>query len=204
MPTCALKLCVKGTTGCVGEDYGTCAADGMSLSPGSSDCDGSGQVCSLQGCSATALDSLGGTTELESLASGTVTFDRIHVVTPRKLTEISSYLTLPSDRTLRWTVYVWSGSYNWALVFDQVTTSSGAQYHSSGPMSTTLEANKDYLVGVSVSGGSYASHLTASAAQQALSFGSTVGSGYTYFSTTLSTYPSGLGLRAMKLTTTLP
>lgn len=202
-PTCAPKLCVKGTTGCLGEDYGTCAADGMSLTPGFSDCDSGGQVCSLQGCASTALDSIGNTTELESLGSGTVVFDRVHVTTPRKLAQISTYLTLPSERTLRWTVYK-GAPYEWSLVFDQVTTSSGAQYHSSDAMSVTLEANKDYLIGVSVSGGSFASHLASGAAQQALSFGTTAGSGSSYFSTTLGYFTPSGSLRAMKLTTTLP
>ena len=202
---CRPKLCVTGATGCLGEDYGTCSSDGVTLEPGFDDCDGAAQVCSMQGCADSAIDDIGGTAEVESLYPGTVVFDRIHVATPRKLTQMAAYLSLPSTRTLRWTVYAPSGYSDWMLIFDQVTTSSGAQFHSSAPMALTLEADKDYLVGVSVSGGSFASYIGPSAGAQILSFGTSSGSGYASFAATIGYYQSNSSsLRAVRLTTALP
>lgn len=73
-------------------------------------------------------------------------FDRIKVTTPRSLTEIAAYLSLPSERNLRWVVYrllQQDGYYTWALVFDTVTTASGAQYHDSGAMAFALQADRE-------------------------------------------------------------
>jgi hypothetical protein len=200
---CELKPCVAGAVGCVGEDYGTCASDGVALEAGFDDCDGKGQVCSLDGCAASAVDDLGGTSDIESLSSGTVAFDRIHVTKARKLTQIAAYLSLPSTRTLRWTVYSKLGWYDWQLIFDQVTTANGAQYHSSNAMELTLEADQDYLVGVAVTGGSFASYVDP-ASVQTLSFGSAVEAASASYSSTISYYQPSGRLRAMRLTTALP
>jgi hypothetical protein len=201
---CRDKLCVTGATGCLGEDYGTCSSDGVTLAAGFDDCDGAGEVCSLKGCAASAVDDLGGTSDVQSLSTGTVAFDRIHVRTSRKLVEMAAYLSLPSTRTLRWTVYS-GGYYDWALIHDQMTTGDGAEVHSSGAMDLTLSADKDYLVGVSVTGGSFASYNSPVVGTQLLSFGSTSGSGSAYFAASLSYYPVETGVvRAMRLTTALP
>lgn len=203
--TCRDKLCVSGATGCLGEDYGTCGADGSALAAGFDDCDGAGKVCSAQGCVSSAVDTIGSTSAVQSLDTGAVAFDRVHVKTARKLTEIAAYLSLPSARTLRWTVYASLGWYDWGLVFDQVTTANGVAFHSSGPMAYTLEANKDYLIGVSVTGGTFVSYTSSTLGTQPLSFGSAVGSGSAYFNTTFSYYQSDTAsLRAMRVTTTLP
>jgi hypothetical protein len=202
---CAPKLCVTGAIGCLGEDYGTCANDGATLEPGFGDCDGAGQVCSMTGCAAAAVDELGGTAEVQPLSPGTVVFNRVRTTTPRKLTRIAAYLSLPSTRTLRWTVYALVGFYEWQLMFDQVTTASGAQFHSSDAMSLTLESGKEYLVGVSVTGGSFVAYLGPLSGQQRMSFGTASGSGTAGFGPTISYFQANsTALLASRLTTALP
>ncbi|HET7545750.1 MAG TPA: hypothetical protein VFK05_38040 [Polyangiaceae bacterium] len=183
---CIATPCVPDSDGCLSEKYGHCAADGMSLESVTSDCAASSNVCTQQGCAATAVDTIANPTNVDSYYSTLVNF--LDVQSSRKLTTIEVYLTLPATRTLTFLVYQKSAvnTQQYDLKFQKSVTATGSGFQSSGAISYKLEANNTYAIGVSVAGGSFVSYYEGALSPVSLSFASVKG-GYYY-----SGAPSGL------------
>ncbi|HEX2674081.1 MAG TPA: hypothetical protein VHM25_24565 [Polyangiaceae bacterium] len=204
---CVATPCVADSDGCLGEKYGHCSSDGMSQSTGATDCAAASQVCTAQGCTATAIDTIA---SANSVGAGNDTLlDFLDVRTSRKLTQIEVYLSLPAARTLTFVVFqrVSVGSQtSYELKFQKVVSATGSGLLSSGTVSYRLEADKTYAVGVNVSGGTFAFYYDSALSSPSLSFASVLG-GYSYGGLTSSlsyAYPSVYQMFHQRLTTTLP
>jgi hypothetical protein len=201
--TCVPTACVPNATACVAEKLGKCATDGMSISSVTTDCSGSTQVCTLQGCASSALDPIGSATDIN--ASNTylnMVGDVIQVDTPRQLTTIEAQLDLPASRSLQWVVFQLSGNY-FLLKSQTVTTASGTGIQSSGAISQELVAGGVYLIGVYVTNGSFAYYSSSTTPAQ-LTFGTARGSFAGAYASTLNDYESAAALYYFRLTTQAP
>ena len=203
--TCAPTPCIPSTTGCAYEKYGQCANDGLSVT-GATDCAASAQVCTAQGCAASAVDTIGSSNLIAGNSYYNLFGDVLDVTSARKLTTIEAFLTLPATRTLVWVVYqknVGTGYYE--LKFQKTTTATGTAFQSSGTLSFALAASNSYLIGVSVTGGSYAYYYDTAVSAPLINFASVSGGMTSNFANSLSyPYPSLSNLYNIRLTTTVP
>jgi len=147
--SCQPKVCTTGSKGCDGESYGTCDALGSGYIDSAISCAASNKLCSLSGCAASAVDTLGDQSTYGYAYGGYLHGDILYARTTRKLTQIefNSFSDL-TGVSLHWAVYasaVEGGPY--APVFDTITTGTAAGFQSSGPISTALTAGKYYIVG---------------------------------------------------------
>ena len=209
--SCVPTPCLPDTDACVSEKFGHCAADGMSVGSGASDCGAAGKVCTLAGCAASATDTLGTSNQVATANGGTVLLDVISVESPRKLTMIETYLTLPATPSLVWAVYqqnLINGYAQFDLKYQKTTSGSGTGFQSSGAINVSLEAGKTYAIGVSVSSvssGTFVYYHDPSNSPVALNFAHTLGSFSTPFATTVPVYYYlGAGLYYSRLTTIAP
>jgi hypothetical protein len=174
--TCAPHNCQQGEQTCLANQVGKCD-DGFVLTSVSSDCAATQQVCSadLQ-CADTAVDALGGATDLKSFATGEVAGDAIKVLSNRTLTQIEANLVLASSRTLTWVVLEQiNNSYFSEIFAKDVAGQSGSGYFSSGKLSLQLKAGKTYGIGVRTATGSIAAYRTAAALPAFASLGKVLG-----------------------------
>ncbi|HYP88161.1 MAG TPA: hypothetical protein VEQ59_08405, partial [Polyangiaceae bacterium] len=132
--TCSPLYCTPGDTACIGNEIGTCAADGLSLSAVSQSCNSSSTVCtSAAKCAASVTDTLGVAENHEVIDPGTLIADAVEVTSSRKLTQIQMQLGLDGARQLRWVIYELSGSTYVAKVDQVVSGVTGTGFISSDP-----------------------------------------------------------------------
>jgi hypothetical protein len=205
--SCVPTPCLPGSTGCASEKYGQCAQDGLSVT-GGTDCAAATQVCTAQGCAASAVDSIGSSNFVTGGSYYNLFGDVLEVTSARKLTTIEAYLTLPTSGNLVWAVYqkdVINTYPTYDLKFQKTTTASGTGFQSSGTLSFELTAGGSYLIGVAVSGGSFAYYYDTAITPPLINFASVTGGVATTFSTTLSyPYATLSNLYDIRLTTTVP
>lgn len=157
--TCAAHNCEPGKQTCLGNQAGKCD-DGFVLASVSSDCVATQQVCDPNlKCADTAVDTLGGTSDIKSFAAGEVAGNVIKVLSNRTLTQIEADLVLAASRTLTWVVLERIGDGYFTEVFAKdVTGQSGSGYFSSGALTFQLQAGKTYALGVRTPAGSIAAY----------------------------------------------
>ena len=176
---CDPTPCAADTDGCVAEKFGHCAQDGMSVGGTVTDCGGASKVCTPQGCAASAVTTLSTANQVGTGVDGDMLTNTVLVHTPRKLTMIEAYLSLPNARTLTWVVYEQTNANQageFDLAYKTTTPGSGTAFQSSGAISFELKAGKTYAIGVSVTGGSFVYYYDASTSAQSLSFAHVVDS----------------------------
>ncbi|MEI9953384.1 MAG: hypothetical protein WDO74_31510 [Pseudomonadota bacterium] len=154
---CAALPCSPGTSACVRNQVGTCAPDGNSLTQVTDDCMADGSVCSADPqCAKAVTDTLGVADNNEVEFSGNLVVNLISVHSPRRLTELQSWLTLLGPRQVRWIVYEEVGNVFVSKAETVVSApASNGTFVGSGAQSFNylLEAGKNYLFGVVVSDG---------------------------------------------------
>ena len=160
---CLRSVCDSGTPSCLANQFGTCGADGDTLSSVSDDCAARGLVCNAAGCTASAVDVLGSPDEARHFDGGLVG-DFLTISTDanpfadsrqaaRTLTRIEAYLRVASPVEATWEVYEWSPNRNFPTVELSKTTSvSGTGYQDSGPLDFRLDPINDSIVTVRLSG----------------------------------------------------
>jgi hypothetical protein len=205
-PACVPYDCSPGLKACLGNQVGTCAADGTSLATVGKDCSATDQVCTNSAtCGAEAVDVLGVSEDLQSLGDGQFFGDVIDVTSNRQLTQLEASIVLASSRTLRWAIFeLVNGSYE--ARYDKVLSNqTGSGTLSSGPISYTLKAGRRYLLGVAVDGGGFVPYLDAKPWQPEISFGRAVGGLVASYSTAIyAGYLDANRLFDMRTTTSLP
>jgi hypothetical protein len=208
--SCVPTPCLPDTDGCASEKFGHCAADGMSIATVVTDCGAASQVCTLQGCAASATDTLASSNQLGAGAAySSLIANVINVQSPRKLTTIEMYLSLPSTSSLVWVVYqqnVVNGSNEFDLKYEKTTSATGTGFQSSGAFSLELAAGTTYAIGVSVTGGNFVYYYDTVTPPVSLNFAHATGQVAGSFGTTLYAY-GGTGTGALyysRLTTAAP
>ena len=173
---CFQDICEPATATCDGETLATCGDDGGSFVDPLADCSTTSQLCDGTTCVDSVVETVGGTTtNSTSYCSNYRVGNRYTFTTPRTLTNIEHYLGITTGTIqLTWVIYettsaTGSGTYN--SVFERVTTATGTDYHSSGPISFDVEPGKFYLIGVRPAGA--CSVYYSSAGKQYLSSGYT-------------------------------
>jgi hypothetical protein len=207
LTSCAPTPCTPDTDGCAGEKLGHCSADGMSVGAGATDCGASNQVCTLQGCAKTAVDSLSSSAQIGTGGANELVANVIAVDSARKLTLIEAELSLPAARSLVWFVYVQTnadGMGEFDLEFQKSTSGSGAGYQSSGAISVELEAGKTYAIGVGASDGGFVYYYDIPPATPSLNFAHATGSVDVAFGPFDYSPGDQLPLYVSRLTTTTP
>jgi hypothetical protein len=198
--TCQRTPCDAGATACLSEKLGTCASDGMTLASVTTDCGAQSKLCTLQGCAAQAVDSLG-SGDYVVAPNGSLIGNEVRVHSDRTLTQIEAYLSFPASRALAWVVYEATSSNDFSLGFSSASTGTGAALQSSGPISYSLKAGKTYLIGVNVTG-SFVSYYGVEESQKPLSFGAALGGATASSSaSTIYAYPTPSQLYYFRLTT---
>lgn len=155
---CVPYDCLPNSNACLGNKLGKCSADGLSLTNVSEDCAATAKVCNSQlSCTASSVDILGSSKQLESEQSGQLVGDFVKVLSARKLTKIEIKLSLPAARDLLFQIYEVSD--NGALTFLEehlVADQVGEGYFSSPPLDLSLKPNTSYFLGAAATGGSFA------------------------------------------------
>jgi hypothetical protein len=154
---CVPTPCAPGTIGCASEKLGQCADDGMSVTA-TADCGAQGQVCTLAGCAASALDEIATSTQVGSASGGELIGNVFFVESARKLTAIEYDLSLPLQRSLTWAIYEQTNADlngEFELEYKKVTIASGTGLQSSGVVDFELGAGKTYIIGVTATDGSF-------------------------------------------------
>jgi hypothetical protein len=170
---CDPTPCSADTNGCVGEKFGHCGQDGMSVGGTVTDCSATAQVCTAQGCAASAVATLSTANQVAAGNDGEALTNTLLVHTARKLTMIESNLSLQTQRTLIWVVYEQTNANQvgeFDLAYQKTTTGTGTGFQSSGAISFELTAGKSYAIGVVVVGGSFIYYYDTTTAPQSLSF----------------------------------
>jgi len=204
--SCVPYDCSPGLKACLGNQVGTCADDGTSLSTVKQDCNTTGQVCTnASACGDSAVDTLGAAEELQSLASDYFFGDVIDVESNRDLRLIEANMVLAATRDLRFVVYE-NVTGTFIARFDQgVKDVSNNGYASSGAMSYTLKAGRRYLIGVAVTGGGFVPYYDALPWQPDASLGRVAGSLATAYATSFyAGYTSSDRIYDLRITSQLP
>ncbi|HKO51950.1 MAG TPA: hypothetical protein VJV79_29780 [Polyangiaceae bacterium] len=204
---CALMACLPDApASCAAEKFGVCAADGLSVGTGATDCAVAAKVCTAEGCAPSAVDTLASANLVGSnnYSNNYVYLDVLDVHSSRKLTLLEAYLSLPAQRSLTWTVYQRNPANGYyELKYQKATTGTGTGFQSSGPISFALAAKNVYAVGVSIGGGGYAFYYDSVASPPLLPFAGVVGGINTSFATNLYSNSAYLStLYSLRLTTT--
>jgi hypothetical protein len=199
--SCERKPCDAGSSACLSEQLGKCAADGMSLESVSADCAAQGKLCTIAGCAAQAVDALGAGDQI-GVTGQPLLGNLIQVQAGRTLTQIEAYLTLPGSRALTWAVYEGGTNNTFTLVASSATVASGTGFQSSGAISYALKPGRSYFIGVNVTG-TYVAYFSSQSEAELLSFGTAEGAMLAYSLSSLlygNVNPSQLYY--LKLTTT--
>ncbi|MEI9949695.1 MAG: hypothetical protein WDO74_12140 [Pseudomonadota bacterium] len=172
---CLPAPCSTGEISCVQNQVGTCAPDGKSLSLLIQDCPAEGSVCTADAtCRKSVIDALGVAESGEMNSADTLVANVITVHTPRKLTELQTYIVASSaPRQLRWLVYEQVGS-AFVVKAEAVVSNTHDLELGVGVLSYQLEAGKTYLLGRVLSAGETTNDLAPF--EQNLSFAVLVGS----------------------------
>jgi hypothetical protein len=211
---CDPTPCSADTDGCVGEKFGHCAQDGLSVGGTVTDCGAMSTVCTAQGCAASAVATLSTANQVGTGGDGEALTNTVLVHTARKLTTIEAYLSFPTNRSVTWVVYEQTNANQvgeFDLAYQKTTPGSGTGFQSSGAISFELKAGKTYAIGFAVSGGSFVYYFDSTTAPQSLSFAHVVDSTDQSFGTPVPAVfnvfdqgsPSSIVYNA-RLTTTLP
>jgi len=203
---CAPFDCSPSTTACLGNQIGTCADGGESLSAVSKDCTATAEVCtSASTCAATTTDTIGvAENSAELVSAGSVIGDAIKVNSARKLTEMQMKLKLDEPVSLRWLVYEETGTSYVAKVDHVDANVSGDGFISSGPFEANLKAGKRYLFAVAIAGGDGFVYNDKAPFPASASFGTTLGRMSSAYYATISDFLYSDVVAQMKLTTTAP
>ncbi|MFZ5896502.1 MAG: hypothetical protein ACOY0T_35940 [Myxococcota bacterium] len=199
---CLRTPCNAGAAACVAERLGTCASDGMSLASVSADCSAQGKLCTLAGCAAQSVDTMGSGDQVRT-PTEMVIGNEVLVQSARTLTQIEAYLSLPASRALTWVVYERLSDSYFSLVASAASTGTGTGFQSSGAISQLLQAGKTYFIGVGITGSYVAYYGTAG--DQLTTFGPVLGSATSYTAqSTISVYVQPEQLYYFRVTTKLP
>jgi hypothetical protein len=203
---CVPYKCWPGLKACLGNQLGTCAPDGNSLTVVKQDCAAADQICvSTSSCGTSVVDTLGEADELAGVSEGYFFGDVIDVQSSRALTSLEANVVLAAARDLRWCVFELVGYYYETRYEKVVKGQSGSGYLSSGALSYTLKAGKKYLLGVAVSGGGAAPYYDSVPWQPEVSFGKAVGGYSTAYATSMYGYYAFTNyLYDLRITTATP
>ncbi len=182
---CVPTPCLPDTQGCAAEKFGQCADDGMSIASGATDCGALSQVCTLQGCATSAIDTLATSNQIGTGSTySSLVVNVLNVQSSRKLNTIEVYLTVPNPNSLTWAVYQENlvNTYpEFDLKFQKTTSGSGTGFQSSGTVGLELVAGNTYAIGVSVGGGNFVYYYDTVTPPVSLNFAHATGSlSYTY------------------------
>ncbi|HYQ18802.1 MAG TPA: hypothetical protein VEQ58_23665 [Polyangiaceae bacterium] len=203
---CSPRACSPGDAACIGNQIGTCGADGQSLSAATENCNTTTSVCSAAlKCEKSVTDTVGVAENHEVAYAGTLLADAFEVSSARKLTQIQMQLALDGARQLRWVIFELSGS-TYVAKLDQVVSGvTGTGFISSGALNYSLKAGKRYLLGVVVSGGDAIDYMDAAPYPQTVSFGTALGRvNSSYYSSIDVGYVDSSYLYQMKAVTEAP
>jgi hypothetical protein len=184
---CRPQRCTPNAATCSAESLATCNADGSGYAATSTDCSLTDTVCDLvNGCSTSALDTLGSAALSSENPMPTLHLSVIEVLTPRTLTELRAYFEVGVDTEVVWLVYEAlesRGTYVKLFELAGLATAGPATFHDSGTVAVPLELGHYYAVGVLVRGShtEYQSLTTA----EPLSFAAVVGPSRTVSSSVL-------------------
>jgi hypothetical protein len=204
--TCSPFACSPGSTACVGDKIGTCAADGQSLSAVTTDCTATTNVCGSDlKCAKSATDTIGLAENAEVISASTMLGDVIDVDSTRKLTELQTQLVLTSPRELRWIVYELSGQ-NFVAKVDKIVSQPAATgFVSSGAFNFKLTAGKRYVLGVVITGGDAVDYIDTMPYGRDVSFGTVTGRVITYYPSTFDIFSVDMSyVSQMKVITEAP
>jgi hypothetical protein len=203
---CMPLTCLPGSTACVGNKLGTCAADGSGVGIVSEDCSASDSVCGTDNkCVKVAEDTTAVSESAEVVYPGEFIGNAFDVTATRKLTKIEMNLVLASPRELRWVVFERDAGTFVARVDKVLSNQSGNGFLSSGAFNYTLKAGKRYLIGVAVAGGEAISYYDTAPWSPTVSFGSALGYQRTGYAANLGLdYYLSDRLYYMRLTTEAP
>ncbi|MEI9952285.1 MAG: hypothetical protein WDO74_25675 [Pseudomonadota bacterium] len=156
---CSKNTCTPGATGCVGENFGQCGADGNSVT-NATDCSAASQVCTADGCSGSSVDTIDAATDSASTDGTMVIGNAFDVLSARTVTGIEVYMNLFFARDLSWRIYELNSltaasnpNPKWILKFQHTTSElAGERFHSSGPLNFQILAGHSYAFGVQVLG----------------------------------------------------
>jgi hypothetical protein len=203
--SCVPLPCPPGETACMGNQVGTCAADGQSLSKVTDNCAGAGNVCTVDlKCAKTSAETLGVAEDAVTESAGSVIGNAIQVQSARKVTELQANLILASPRELRWVIYEQTGQLLVARIDKVISNQSGTGFISSGPLNYTLKAGKTYVLGVAVSGGNFIAYYDGAPFSGWSSFGSLLGRIDQGYASSVGAYIDTSVAYQMKVTTELP
>ncbi len=206
-PDCAPTPCTPDADGCAAEKFGHCATDGLSVtSP--TDCGAQKQVCTLQGCASSAVDTVTKGSEILTASTQELIGNVLLVHAARKLTLIEMDLSMPAPRALVWSVYEQTNADlngEFDLKYQKTSTGSGSGFQSSGALSVQLEANKSYLIGVSANDGSFVYYFDYLSVPPSINFAHVIGTVDTSYSPSFDYGNSSIvSAFHQRLTTTAP
>jgi hypothetical protein len=204
---CAPLACSPSSSACLGNQIGTCASDGQSLSQVTTDCTTTTSVCTTAlKCEKSVLDTVGAAENAEPLYSSNVVGDVIDVDSARKLTELSMQLVFVGSRELRWIVYELSGQTFVPKVDKIVSVSNGSTgLVSSGALNFSLAAGRRYLLAVAISGGDAIDYIDSVPFPKRVSFGTVLGRVLASYPGTLDAFTVDSNyVSQMKVTTEAP
>ena len=183
---CTQRACSPSAKACIGNQIGTCAANGASLASVSENCVTSASVCTADfKCAASATDTLGEAENLQIVYSAGLVGTAVAVNSTRTLTELQAQLVLAAPRELRWVIYELVGS-DYVAKVDKVASSvTGSGFIASPAFNFKLVAGKTYLLGVAISGGDAVIYYDTAPFSQAISFGNIVGATNASYSSSL-------------------
>jgi hypothetical protein len=204
---CAPLACSPASSACLGNQIGTCASDGKSLSQVTNDCTATASVCTTDlKCAKSVTDTVGVGESAETFPTSYVVGDVIDVDSARKLTELATQLVFVGQRDLRWVVYELSAQ-NFVPKFDKIVSvaNGNAGFIGSGPLSFQLAAGKRYLLAVVITGGDAIDYVDSLPFAGKLSFGAAVGRVVTSYPGTFDVFSVDPNyLSQMKVTTEAP
>lgn len=187
--SCTELPCSPGTTTCLGNKVGTCAADGQALSKVTDDCIATSTVCTADlKCAKSTIDLLALNENLEAFSGGTFIGDAVEMSSARKLTELQVNLVINGMRELRWAIFELNANNIYVAKVDKIVSNvTGNGYISSGPLNFTLKAGKRYLLGVAVSGGDSVAvaYYDTAPFSSPISFGTVIGRVNNYYTSQL-------------------
>ncbi len=155
-PTCSADVCSANAVGCNQEVISTCATNGGGwINPGTN-CAASSQVCALGGSCAAQEVTVQGSGGLGSTSFMPATqLAEFRVTTPRKLTLLEIYASVPGVQKFTWVVYQKrAASAVYDIVYQSVTAQSMSTigFVASPALNYTLAAGKTYAIGVHITG----------------------------------------------------
>ena len=177
---CVPDVCSAGGLGCNQEVVSTCASNGGSWTNPGTNCSTSNQLCGYGGtCAAQEVTVQGTPTYSNFFSTGGSLLASFRVTTPRKLTLLEAYASVPGLQKFTWVVYLKrSNSNTFDLVYQKVTAQSSPAlgWVGSGAISYTFATGKTYAIGVHIAGASSSYSGLAPAALAKAGFITTPGS----------------------------